>query len=104
MRCYNGLTVNEKKRAICHRLAYEIPCACLLAIMFVPIRSAADVNPAWIAPYSRFDVLLCTILFMFVSGIALQRLANPGVLRLTIYSLFLLAVSLFLLVTTPFNI
>ncbi len=86
------------------RLAYEIPFACLLAIVFIPIRSTADVDPVWVAPYSRFDVLLCTVLFMLVSGFVLQRLAKPDVLRLAIYSLFLVAVSLFLLVTTPINI
>ncbi|MCH8979374.1 MAG: hypothetical protein IH945_09060 [Armatimonadetes bacterium] len=96
--------MDKNKRAICLRLAYEIPFACLLAIMFVPIRSAAAVNPAWVAPYSRYDVLICTVLFMFVSGIVLQRIANPGLLRLAIYSLFLFAVSLFLLVATPYNI
>ena len=96
--------MDERKRAICRRLAYEIPCACLVAILFIPIRSTADVDPAWIAPYSRFDVLVCTVLFMLVSGFALQRLAKPGVLRLAIYSVFLCAVSLFLLVTTPINI
>lgn len=61
-------------------------------------------DPVNIAPYSRFDVMVWTVLFMLVSGIALQRLANPGVLRLAIYSVFLFAVSLFLLVTTPINI
>ena len=86
------------------RLAYEIPFACLLAFVFLPIRLTADVSPVWIAPYSRFDVLVCTVLFMIVSGYALQRLAKPGVLNLAIYSLFLVAVSLFLLVMTPMNI
>ena len=96
--------MSEKKRAICRRLAYEIPCACLLAIMFVPIQYATNVDPASIASYSRYDVLLWTVLFMFVSGIALQKLANPGLSSLAIYSVFLFAISLFLLVTTPFNI
>ena len=95
--------MDKKKRAISLRLAYEIPCACVLALMFVPIRSASDVNPAYIASYSRFDVMLCTVLFILVSGIALLRLADPGLLRVAIYSVFLFAVTLFLLVITPFN-
>ena len=47
--------------------------------------------------------MLCTVLFILVSGIALLRLADPGLLRVAIYSVFLFAVTLFLLVITPFN-
>ena len=89
---------------MCFRLAYEIPCACLLAIILIPIRSAPDVNPMFIASYSRFDVMVCTVAFMLASGVALLRSADPGLLKVAVYSVFLFCVTLFLLVATPANI
>lgn len=68
--------MDEKRRALYHRLAYEIPCACLIGIFVTAMIPRGYEGARLEAAYSWRVVIAVMILFVLVSGIVLLKLAK----------------------------
>lgn len=103
--CYNGLEVDEKKRSVCLRLAYEVPCACIAAWFIAITNGQAFVGRLPSVSYSDTDVMTYALGAAILASFALFFISRPKKRNVKFFLLFypLLLLVCYVLVTPVYS-